>query len=157
LKKLEILKQPLLFVDYEDEEYSFKPEINKKSRDLVKKRLQKKKNNSPLNKTDINNNSKKDNKNTKKNGSQIIVNKSSISMLLKKNEHNINEIIEKYSNNNDGKLSIVNTIQCLWDIHILREILKSNSKNIETIDLETIKNIVKEIGNKNAKNTREIE
>ena len=78
-------------------------------------------------------------------------------MLLKKNEHNINEIIEKYSNNNDGKLSIVNTIQCLWDIHILREILKSNSKNIETIDLETIKNIVKEIGNKNAKNTREIE
>ena len=61
LKKLEILKQPLLFVDYEDEAYSFKPE--KKSRDLVKKRLQKKKNNSPLNKTDINNNSKKDNKN----------------------------------------------------------------------------------------------
>ena len=30
-------------------------------------------------------------------------------------------------------------------------------RNIETIDLETIKNIIKEIGNKNAKNTREIE
>lgn len=156
LKKLEILKQPLLFIDYEDEAYSFKPEINKKSRDLVKKRLQKKKNNSPLNKTDINNNSKNDNKN-KKNGSQILVNKSSINMLLKKNEHNINEIVEKYSNNNDGKLSIVNTIQCLWDIHILREILKSNSKNIETIDLETIKNIVKATENKNAKKTREME
>ena len=156
LKKLEILKQPLLFIDYEDEAYSFKPEINKKSRDLVKKRLQKKKNNSPLNKTDINNNSKSDNKN-KKNGSQILVNKSSINMLLKKNEHNINEIVEKYSNNNDGKLSIVNTIQCLWDIHILREILKSNSKNIETIDLETIKNIVKVAENKNAKKTREME
>ena len=156
LKKLEILKQPLLFIDYEDEAYSFKPEINKKSRDLVKKRLQKKKNNSPLNKTDINNNSKNDNKN-KKNGSQILVNKSSINMLLKKNEHNINEIVEKYSNNNDGKLSIVNTIQCLWDIHILREILKSNSKNIETIDLETIKNIVKVAENKNAKKTREME
>ena len=36
----------------------------KKSRDLVKKRFQKKKNNSPLNKTDINDNNKKDNKNT---------------------------------------------------------------------------------------------
>lgn len=156
LKKLEILKQPLLFVDYEEEAYSFKPEINKKSRDLVKKRLQKKKNNSPLNKTDINNN-KSNNKNSKKNGNQILVNKSSISMLLKKNENNIKEIIEKYSNNNDGKLSIVNTIQCLWDIHILREILKSNSKNIESIDLETIKNVIKEIGNKNAKNTREME
>lgn len=156
LKKLEILKQPLLFIDYEDEAYSFKPEINKKSRDLVKKRLQKKKNNSPLNKTDINNNSKNDNKN-KKNGSQILVNKSSINMLLKKNEHNINEIVEKYSNNNDGKLSVANTIQCLWDIHILREILKSNSKNIETIDLETIKNIVKATENKNAKKTREME
>ena len=152
LKKLEILKQPLLFVDYEDEAYSFKPEINKKSRDLVKKRLQRKK-------TDINNNNnnKKDIKTTKENENKFVMNKSSISMLLKKNEHNINEIIGKYSNSNDGKLSIVNTIQSLWDIHILREVLKSYSKNIESIDLETIKNIVKEIGNKNAKNTREME
>ena len=72
-------------------------------------------------------------------------------MLIKKNQLKLNEIIEKYSNKNDGKLSIVNTIQCLWEIHILQELLKS-VKDVEDIDLEFIKTLIEEITNKTKHN-----
>ena len=190
-KKIEQFKQPILFDDSEYESYSFRPEINQKSKDLLKKKFKKRKNSSPLNKKEINNfsnNSYIENRrlntpisellyedasnkrqklenicinekmNIKKDGNQSLISKGSVNLLLKKNEIKLNEIIEKYSkNNDDGKLSITNTIQCLWEIHILRELLKNSSKNIEEINLEYIKNIIEEYTHKNGKGTREIE
>ena len=102
----------------------------------------------------------KEKMNIKKDVNQSLISKGSQNLLIKKNQLKLNEIIEKYSNKNDGKLSIVNTIQCLWEIHILQELLKS-VKDVEDIDLEYIKTLIEEITNKtkhnNNRNIQEIE
>ena len=183
-KKFEKLNHPIIFDDTENETYSFKPEINQKSIELLKKKINKRKNSSPLNKTDINNLSTsyidnrrlntpitdslyedawnkrqklenlctKEKLNIKKDVNKSLICKGSENLLLKKNKTVLKEIIEKYSENNDGKLSIVNTIQILWEIHILQEIFKSCSKRIEDIDLDYVKMIIEYIMNKNSKN-----
>ena len=183
-KKFEKLKHPIIFDDTENESYSFKPEINQKSINLLKKKINKRKNSSPLNKTDINNLSTsyidnrrldtpiteslyedawnkrqklenlctKEKLEIKKGVNKSLICKGSTNILLKKNKTELNEIIEKYSENNNGKLSIVNTIQILWEIHILQEIFKSCSKRIEDIDLDYAKMIIEYIINKNSKN-----
>ena len=178
------MNHPIIFDDTENETYSFKPEINQKSIELLKKKINKRKNSSPLNKTDINNLSTsyidnrrlntpitdslyedawnkrqklenlctKEKLNIKKDVNKSLICKGSENLLLKKNKTVLKEIIEKYSENNDGKLSIVNTIQILWEIHILQEIFKSCSKRIEDIDLDYVKMIIEYIMNKNSKN-----
>ena len=188
-KKIEQFKHPIIFDDSEYETYSFKPEINQKSIDLCKKKIKKKrKDSSPLNKTDTNiaeryiekkrrmntsvadslyedawnkkqkmeNLYEKEKSNIKKDVNKSLISKGSNNLLIKKNNLKLNEIIEKYSNKNNGKLSIVHTIQCLWEIHILQELLK-NVRNVENIDFEYIKNIIEEIINKTKNNNRKIE
>ena len=185
-KKLEQFKQPIIFDDSEYETYSFKPEINKKSIDLCKKKFKKRKNSSPLNnkterentyiesrrtnapigellyKAALNQKQKLDNicikeiKNIKDDGNKSLISKGSTNLLLKKNELKLREIIDRYASKNNGKLSIINTIQSLWEIHILREFLK-NCKNIGEINLEYVKNIAEEVMNKKGKGIREYE
>ena len=98
----------------------------------------------------------KEKSNIKKDVNKSLISKGSNNLLIKKNNLKLNEIIEKYSNKNNGKLSIVHTIQCLWEIHILQELLK-NVRNVENIDFEYIKNIIEEIINKTKNNNRKIE
>ena len=185
-KKIEKGKKPILFDDTEYETNLFKPEINQKSKNLIKKKVNKKKGSSPLNKSDTgstyienrrlntpvgellyedaaNKRQKLENIcinekiNIKKDGNKSLISRGSVNLLLKKNEMKLNEIIEKYSKKNDGQLSIINTIQCLWDIHILRELLKFSSKTVDEINLDYIKTIVEETTNKKANIPREIE
>ena len=185
-KKIEKGKKPILFDDTEYETNLFKPEINQKSKNLIKKKVNKRKGSSPLNKSDTgstyienrrlntpvgellyedaaNKRQKLENIcinekiNIKKDGNKSLISRGSVNLLLKKNEMKLNEIIEKYSKKNDGQLSIINTIQCLWDIHILRELLKFSSKTVDEINLDYIKTIVEETTNKKAKIPREIE
>ena len=179
-KKLEQFKQPIIFDDT-SYEYSFKPEINQNSIKICQ-RGYRTKNNSPKNKkndcsyienrrtngpiTNIlykeasNKKQRMENiylnekKNIKKEVNQSLISKNSVNLLLKKNELKLKQVIEKFSKNNDDQLSIINTIQCLWEINILRELLKNNTHNIEEITLETIKNIIENIVIKKFKGTR---
>ena len=90
----------------------------------------------------------KEKKEIKKDGNKSLISKGSESLLFRKNEMKLKEIIDRYSKKNNGELSIVETIQCLWEMHILRELLQNNTKSINEINLEYIKTIVEEIINR---------
>ena len=179
-KKLEQFKHPIIFDDT-NYEYSFKPEINQKSIKICQKGFKKNNNSSKNKKTDYsyienrrtnapitnilykdasNKNQRMENiylnekKNIKKEVNQSLISKNSVNLLLKKNELKLKQVVDKYSKNNDGQLSIINTIQCLWEMSILRELLKNYNQNIEEINLQTIKNIIENIVIKNTKATR---
>ena len=186
-KKLEQFKQPIIFDDSEYETYSFKPEINQKSINLCKKKFNKRKNSSPLNKTmdmsdkyienrrlntpigellyedafnqrqKMENLTLKHKKEIKKDGNKSLISKGSESLLFKKNELKLKEIIDRYSQKNKGELSIVGVIQCLWEMHILRELLQNSSKTLNEIDLEYLKTKVDEIMRRKSKGTRHYE
>ena len=183
-KKMKQLKQPIIIDDTEYETYSFKPEINQMSINLCKKKFKKRKNSSPLSKKidisdkyienrrlntpigellyedafnkrqKLENMTLKEKKEIKKDGNKSLISKGSESLLFKKNELKLKEIIDRYSQRNKGELSIVGTIQCLWEMHILRELLQNSSKTANEIDLEYIKTIVDEIMNRKSKGTR---
>ena len=183
-KKMEQLKQPIIIDDTEYETYSFKPEINQRSINLCKKKFKKRKDSSPLKKTvdtsdkyienrrlntpigellyedafnkrqKLENMTLKEKKEIKKDGNKSLISKGSESLLFKKNELKLKEIIDRYTQRNKGELSIVGTIQCLWEMHILRELLQNSSKTINEIDLEYIKTIVDEIMSRKSKGTR---
>ena len=186
-KKLDQLNKPIIFDDTQYETYSFRPEINQKSKDLCKKKFQKRKNSSPTKKPEFYNTyienrrlkapigellyedaSNKKQKlenicitekiNAKKDGNKSFISEGSRNLLLKKNELKLNEIVEKYSRKNGGKLSIINLIQILWEIHILRDLLKNSSKSVEELDFNYVKTIVEEISSKkNIKGTRDMD
>ena len=101
----------------------------------------------------------KEKKNIKKDGNQSLISKGSVNLILKKNELKLKEVIDRYSQKNGGKLSIVNIIQCLWEMNILREILKNSSKSLHEINFEYIKTIVEDINDKDKKfkNYRDME
>ena len=181
-KKIEKGKKQILI----DDTHLFKPEINQKSKNLIK---QKKKKSSPVNKKENGDNTYIENRrlntkapivdllyedafnkkqklensseneiiNMKKYGYRRQISRGSIHLLSKKNKTKLSEIFEKYSKDNDGKISIINVIQCLYEMHILRYILKFSTHSIEEINLEHIKIIVEDIINKKAKNPREVE
>ena len=205
-KKFEQFTKPIMFDDSVNESFSFRPEINRRSKILCNKRLKNTKNSPPPISKNVKNvkNTKntKNSKNTKnlkntksyvenrrlnasvnellyedasfkkqrlenicineeinfkKSGNKPLISKGSANLLLKNYEVKLNNIIEKYSKKNEGKFSIINVIQCLWEIHIIRELLKNNDKNIEEINLEEIKKIIEKILDKNTKGPREIE
>ena len=183
--KFEHFSKPIIVEDSENESYSFRPEINQKSKDLCIKKIKKRKNSSPddnnlaksyienrrlntpigdllyedatIKKQKLENICINEKINIKKDGNQSLISKGSVNLLLKNYEIKLNNTVEKYAKINGGKLSITNTIQILWEIHILREILKYSNKNIEEIDLDYINDIVEKIMDKNTKVPREIE
>jgi hypothetical protein len=185
--KFEKFSKPIIIEDSENESYSFRPEINQKSKDLCIKRIKKRKNSSPnlndnnlaksyienrrlnspigdllyedatIKKQKLENICINEKINIKKEGNQSLISKGSVNLLLKNYEFKLNNIVEKYAKINEGKLSITNAIQILWEIHILREILKYSNKNIEEIDLYYIKDIIEKIMDKRTKVPREIE
>ena len=183
--KFEKFSKPITIEDSENESYSFRPEINQKSKDLCIKKIKKRDNSSPDNnilarsyienrrlnapigdllyedatikKQKLENICINEKINIKKDVNQSLISKGSVSLLLKNYEIKLNNTVEKYAKINEGKLSIANTIQILWEIHILREILKYSNKNIGEIDLYYIKDIVEKIMDKNTKVHREIE
>ena len=186
-QKFEKFSKPIIIEDSENESYSFRPEINQKSKDLCIKRVKKRKNSSPnldnnnlarsyienrrlnapigdllyedatIKKQKLENICINEKINIKKDGNQSLISKGSVNLLLKNYEIKLNNIIEKYAKLNEGKFSITNAIQILWEIHILREILKYSNKNIEEISLDYIKDITEKILDKNTKVPREIE
>ena len=164
-KKLDQLNKPIIFDDTQYETYSFRPEINQKSKDLCKKKFQKRKNSSPTKKPEFYN-TYIENRRLKapigellyEDASKSFISEGSRNLLLKKNELKLNEIVEKYSRKNGGKLSIINLIQILWEIHILRDLLKNSSKSVEELDFNYVKTIVEEISSKkNIKGTRDMD
>ena len=201
-KKFEQFSKPIMFDDSVNDSYSFRPEINRRSKILCNKRLKNTKNEPPNPKNEKNKKNAKNTKNTKnlkntksyvenrrlnatvnellyedasfkkqrlenivineeinfkKSGNQPLISKGSANLLLKNYEVKLNNTIEKYSKKNEGKFSLINVIQCLWEIHILRELLKNYDKNIEEINLEEIKKIIEKILDKNTKGPRELE
>ena len=185
-KKLEQFNKPIVFDDSQYETFSFRPEINQKSKDLCKKKFQKKKNSSPANKQEISTSYIENRRinapigellyedatikkqklenicitekiNAKKDGNKSFISQGSKHLLLKKNELKLNEIVEKYSKKNNGKLSIINVIQILWDIHILRDFLKNSSKSTEELNFDYARTIVEGVINKKNKGKREME
>ena len=201
-KKIEQFSKPIMFDDSVNESFSFRPEINRRSKIICNKRLKNTKNSPPNSKNVKNVKNTKNSKNTKilkntksyvenrrlnatvnellyedasfkkqrlenicineeinfkKSGNQPLISKGSANLLLKNYEVKLNNTIEKYSKKYEGKFSITNVIQCLWEIHIIRELLKNNDKNIEDLNLEEIKKIIEKILDKNTKGARETE
>ena len=198
-KKIEQFSKPIMFDDSVNESFSFRPEINRRSKIICNKRLKNTKNSPPNSKNVKNTKNSKNTKilkntksyvenrrlnatvnellyedasfkkqrlenicineeiNFKKSGNQPLISKGSANLLLKNYEVKLNNTIEKYSKKYEGKFSITNVIQCLWEIHIIRELLKNNDKNIEEINLEEIKKIIEKILDKNTKGARETE
>ena len=185
--KKEQNRKYITLTERENEICSFAPEINKKSIDLCKKIISKRKNSSSLNTSENESNSyienrrlnmsvgdllyedsynkmkKLENKsilekmNLKKEGNKSFISKGSVNLLLKKTDIKLNEIIDKYSKNNNNKLKFINIIQCLWDLHIIRELFKYTTRFVEEIDLEYVKTIVQDTINKKIKSKRQIE
>jgi len=201
-KKIEQFSKPIMFDDSVNESFSFRPEINRRSKIICNKRLKNTKNSPPNSKNVKNVKNTKNSKNTKilkntksyvenrrlnatvnellyedasfkkqrlenicineeinfkKSGNQPLISKGSANLLLKNYEVKLNNTIEKYSKKYEGKFSITNVIQCLWEIRIIRELLKNNDKNIEDLNLEEIKKIIEKILDKNTKGARETE
>ena len=185
-KKIDQSKQINILNDDNNESYLFKPEINQKSKDLFNKKLQKSKNSSFLINSDFRNNSYIENRrfntsigeslyedafnkmqklenicnnekiNIEKECNKSLISKGSEQLLFKKNELKIKEVVEKYSKNNDKRISIINIIQCLYEMNVLRELLKYRNKSIEEINLENIKALIEEIINQKNINTKDL-
>ena len=92
-------------------------------------------------------------RNIKYNANIKKMSKYSYNLVIERINKKINNIINKYSIN--GKLSIVNIIQCLSDLKIINELIK----NIQIIDLniDTLKLIIKNINEKDQKKSEELQ
>ena len=186
INKKEQNKKYITLEERENEICSFTPEINQKSINLCNKKNIKRKNSSSLNTSNYESNSYINNRrlnisvgdllyedsankmkklenmsisekmNLKKDVNKSFISKGSVNLLIKKTDIKLNEIIDKYSKNNNSKLKFINIIQCLWDLHILRELFKYTTRFVEEIDLEYVITIVKDIINTKIKSRRQI-
>ena len=95
-----------------------------------------------------------ENKNIKYNANIKKINRNSYDMVIERINKRINNIINKYSK--DDQLSIVNIVQCLYDLKIINEIIKNNSQNID-LNFKKLKNIVNNIKEKDYKKLDELE
>ena len=175
-----IKPRPKKIKDYH-ENYTFTPIINRKSQIIWEKRN--KNLEIEMNKTPSKNNSsirkKKlfssigvllynyaNNKNekmkekclTEKNKYKLIANekkmsKNSSNLVIERINKKLKKIIDKYSINE--KVSIVNTIQCLSDLNIINELIKSNQ--ISDLNIEKIKDNIIYINEKDWKKKQELE
>jgi hypothetical protein len=79
--------------------------------------------------------------------------KTSYNMVIERINKKMNNIIKKHSVN--SKVSIVNIIQCLCDLKIINELIKSNQ--IIDLNIETIKDNIANINEKDQKKIQELE
>ena len=79
--------------------------------------------------------------------------KKSYNMVIERINKKMNNIIKKHSV--DSKVSIVNIIQCLCDLKIINELIKSNQ--IIDLNIETIKDNIANINEKDQKKIKELE
>lgn len=93
-------------------------------------------------------------KNIKYNANLKKINRNSYDMVIKRTNKRINNIINKYSK--DDKLSIVNIVQCLYDLKIINEIIKNNSQNTD-LNFQKLKIIVNNIKEKDYKKLDELD
>ena len=95
-----------------------------------------------------------ENKNIKYNANIKKINRNSYDMVIERINKRINKIINKYSI--DFQLSIVNIVQCLYDLKIINEIIKNNSQNSD-LNFQKLKIIVNNIKEKDYKKLDELE
>ena len=75
-------------------------------------------------------------------------------MISKTTNKKIEDTITKFATN--GKISIVGFIKCLFELNIINEIFKSKYL-INNLDIEELRNIIKEINEKNINKIKEVE
>ena len=95
-----------------------------------------------------------ENNNIKYNANIKKINRNSYDMVIERANKRINNIINKYSK--DNNLSIVSIVQCLYDLKIINEIIKNNSQNTE-LNFQKLKIIVNNIKEKDYKKLNELE
>ncbi len=79
--------------------------------------------------------------------------KYSYNLVIERINKKINNIINKYTIN--GKLSIVNIIQCLSDLKIINELIKNNQ--IIDLKIDTLKTIIENVNEKDQKKSEELQ
>jgi len=95
-----------------------------------------------------------ENNNIKYNANLKKINRNSYDMVIERTNKRINNIINKYSK--DSQLSIVNIVQCLYDLKIINEIIKNNFQNTD-LNFQKLKIIVNNIKEKDYKKLDELE
>jgi len=152
--------------NYSPEKYSFLPKINKKSREICRKKYN-------LNKTPINDLLYEDAKNKKGKLNQIYldeqnnilsnanikkINNNSYNIAISRINKKIENTIKKYSIT--GKLSIERIAQCLYELNIITELIKIKDKeknNNDNLKLSYLQSIISSINEKDVIKLNEIE
>ena len=167
---------------YQPEKFSFTPIVDKKSQKIWKERIrrieenlktQEKHSESKSNKKlkssiydllyeeGIKQNKKlkekylSENKKIKSDSNSKKILDNSYDFAKKAMNKNIDKIIKTFQNENDEKLSFIQYAQCLIGIRIINELIKADQ--IKDLNLDTIKNIVKNIKKNDQKKLEELE